>query len=492
MKIKVKLAIGLTVLILVFGVNFLVDRHYKEKLEDVANYHNFMSIPALTILEKTSTNFAKTHGSLYEYMTNSNAENKEEFFKYYEKTMNSIQGYDDLRLIKNSNDEYFANTMMREQMNTYSNDMQTSLQNFRDISSDIISNENNQNVPSELIYEALDEEERNFTELVNMAKQMESKGQMENQEQINFIVEESLDSQNYLLIISIGISLLTSILIINAVNTSIKNIGTATKKIASGNYDLKLKETNDEFDEISKNINNLSHEIQIKTDEIKKQERLSAIGELAARMAHDLRNPLSAIKLSTDIIKHDLSSKMSETVQEKFRVIDRSIYRISHQVENVLEHVREKELRLSSCNLSDIVKHSFASVAVPKDVKIKFELSNNNIVCDQAKIETLITNLLINAIQAVSENGEISIKTTGDSESVTIEVQDSGPGVDLELQEKIFDPLFTTKQRGTGLGLASCKKIVEQHQGTIECKTKPSKFIVKLPILKNPLVESQS
>ncbi|KAF6242666.1 hypothetical protein C6988_05595 [Nitrosopumilus sp. b1] len=479
-------------LLLVFGVNFLMDKHYNEKMETVANYHHFMSIPALTILEKIDTNFMKMNAKFYEDIAKGNdVEIKEEFFRNFENTKNLIQEYDDLRLVKN-NDKYLADQMMREQMHAYASDMQISLQNYHDVSIGIFSNEINQSTLFGFNFDEIVEEEKHFLELLSMAKQMESQGQNINQAQINSIVEESNYSQNFLLIISVGISLVISILIINSVNSSIKNISKVTQEISSGKYDIKLDKTNDEFDEISNSINQLSNEIMVKTDEVKKQERLSAIGELSARLAHDLRNPLSAIKLSMDIIKHEAYPKMNENIEEKFRVIDRAIHRISHQVENVLEHVREKELQLSSCNISDIVKDSFASIAVPKNVKIKFELSNNNLVCDRAKIETLITNLLVNAVQAVSNNGEISVKTKGDSKSIIIEVQDSGLGVDSEFQEMIFEPLFTTKQRGTGLGLASCKRIVEQHKGTIECKSNPSTFVVKLPILKNPLVESRS
>ena len=132
--------------------------------------------------------------------------------------------------------------------------------------------------------------------------------------------------------------------------------------------------------------------------------------------------------MATDLIKKE-NPPESPSVQEKVRIIDRSISRMSHQAENVLDYLREKKLKLDSCNISDIVKQSFANLSIPKNVKIEFELSNTNLVCDKHMIETMITNLLINAIQAISEKGEIIVRTRSNSDSVIIEVQDSGKGI---------------------------------------------------------------
>ena len=95
----------------------------------------------------------------------------------------------------------------------------------------------------------------------------------------------------------------------------------------------------------------------------------------------------------------------------------------------------------------------------------------------------MLDNIIMNAVEANNERGEVSIRIQDINNEIIIEIEDSGSGVPQELMTKIFEPLFTTKQRGTGLGLASCKRIIEQHGGSIYVKTKPSIFSIKLPKL---------
>ena len=96
-------------------------------------------------------------------------------------------------------------------------------------------------------------------------------------------------------------------------------------------------------------------------------------------------------------------------------------------------------------------------------------------------MEVVFGNLITNALQAIEDNGKISIRASEDANRIKIEVEDSGPGIEEENFEKIFDPLFTTKSGGTGLGLVSCRNIVTQHGGTITVKNNPTTFTITLP-----------
>ena len=117
----------------------------------------------------------------------------------------------------------------------------------------------------------------------------------------------------------------------------------------------------------------------------------------------------------------------------------------------------------------------------PPGVEINKPSTDVQINCDSRKLEAVFSNLIINAIQAMDENGEVTIRVKDLGSSIQMEFQDTGPGIPPVVLPKIFDPLFTTKQTGTGLGLSICKNIVEQHGGTITARSNPTVFVIRLP-----------
>lgn len=224
----------------------------------------------------------------------------------------------------------------------------------------------------------------------------------------------------------------------------------------------------------------LTRQVDEKSSELMKSEKLAIIGELASRMAHDLRNPLSTIKNTIEIMESKPKLKIEEKLQYYGR-LRRAMNRMSHQVDDVLDFVRTSELKLQPYSVLDIINSVKDGITVPNDVTIKIDQENVRINCDYRKIEAVFTNLLLNAIQAVENKGEVRIRIIDNSSDVLVAVEDSGPGILPENLNKIFDPLFTTKQLGTGLGLSICKSIVEQHGGSITVKNNPTTFLVRLP-----------
>lgn len=235
--------------------------------------------------------------------------------------------------------------------------------------------------------------------------------------------------------------------------------------------------------ELIEQRDNLENLVEEKTHEILKSERLSAIGELSGRLAHDLRNPLSVMKMSIDLIKQspDDSKISDEKVSKRIDLIEKSIDRISHQVDDVLGYVRNSPLKLTKIKISDLIQYSLDKVNIPEDVEINLDKNNITIDCDQEKFDAVFINLIINSIQAMHEGGKIDIKITEQDNLAIIKFSDSGDGIPEENLPKIFEPLFTTKQKGTGLGLASCKNIVEQHHGEISVSNSPTTFTISLP-----------
>lgn len=211
--------------------------------------------------------------------------------------------------------------------------------------------------------------------------------------------------------------------------------------------------------------------------------RLVAIGELAARLAHDLRNPLSVIKNTVEIMEHKPKLRIEERIIY-FNRLHRAVDRISHQIEDVLDFVRPLSLTFGNYLLNDILSSAIEKISKPDLVTINLPKNFVQLVCDSIKLEVVFTNLIMNAIQAMNNAGQVDIRITDHDKFVTIQITDTGCGIPQNIISKIFEPLFTTKQAGTGLGLASCKKIIEQHDGTIDVTSTEGKgttFTIKLP-----------
>lgn len=234
---------------------------------------------------------------------------------------------------------------------------------------------------------------------------------------------------------------------------------------------------------LHKNLEHKTTELKHMSEESIKSERLSAIGELSARLAHDLRNPLSVIKMSVDLLKNTPSdSKISDSqITSRIDLIDKSVDRIAHQVDDVLDYVRHSPLKISHVSLRQLVLSSIEKIKIPKDIQIKIFEKNIEIDCDPIKLEAVFINIIMNAIQAIPDTGKIEINMSEKDNLIILQFIDSGDGLSDENITKIFEPLFTTKQKGTGLGLAICKNIIEQHGGTIVAKNNPTTFIVMLP-----------
>ncbi len=221
-------------------------------------------------------------------------------------------------------------------------------------------------------------------------------------------------------------------------------------------------------------INNL-------TNELIKAERLSAIGELAARLSHDLRNPLSVIKSSVEISlirnKESLTQKDHESIQR----INNAIQRMTNQIEDVLDYVKTTELEKKQISLKSCITNIVNELQSNK-INIKIPDNDITVLADESKLEIVFSNLLKNAIDAIGDNpGTIEIRYHDEENYVLIDIIDSGSGIKEDNIDKIFEPLYTTKQTGTGLGLVSCKNIIEQHGGKISVKNNPTTFTITLP-----------
>ena len=211
------------------------------------------------------------------------------------------------------------------------------------------------------------------------------------------------------------------------------------------------------------------------------KEKFEIIGKVSGNLAHDIRTPLGIIKNSNDMIIHERPKDLFlETVTKN---ISKSIKKIDYQIEQILEFIKKPKVFYQDASLLEILNESIGTVNIPSKIKIEKPENDIKFDCDPLKLEVLFSNLFVNAIQAINkESGFIKVRWSEKNEALKIEVENSGPNIPKEHLERIFEPLFTTKMEGTGLGLLSCKNIVEAHRGKISAKNDPVTFVIEIPI----------
>ena len=208
--------------------------------------------------------------------------------------------------------------------------------------------------------------------------------------------------------------------------------------------------------------------------------KLVHIGELTSRITHDMRNPLTVIINYSMMIRKNSKNKLDKKSLDQLALIEDEARKMYHQIEDVLNYVKLPPLKTHSYSLHDILKKVIERIPA-SDVEINLPKSNPQIVCDIDKLEIVFINLIMNAVEAMKGDGTISISAHEEKGRVIVEFEDSGPGISKENLPRLFEPLFTTKANGTGLGLASCKNIIERHNGTISVQNSPTRFTINLP-----------
>ncbi|HXG73242.1 MAG TPA: ATP-binding protein [Candidatus Nitrosotenuis sp.] len=225
----------------------------------------------------------------------------------------------------------------------------------------------------------------------------------------------------------------------------------------------------------------LEDEVRIKSKALIESEKLAAIGNLSSRLAHDLKNPLSALKVITELLKAATKDQSDPTFQSKLEAANAAIFRMTHQIDNVLDFVKEADLKVEPTSIYEILKLAMNKIPEKSDVILDIQQNDMVINCDKQKMAVVFSNIMLNSIQAMNNKGKITIRFYQTPKDIIIDFEDTGPGIPQNIIHKIFDPLFTTKQQGTGLGLATCKNIIQHHGGNIAVSNGPTKFTLMLP-----------
>ena len=212
------------------------------------------------------------------------------------------------------------------------------------------------------------------------------------------------------------------------------------------------------------------------------------MGRMAAGVAHELRNPLSSVKGLTLLLKSRFKDDLS--TQETADLMVEQVERLDRSISELLDYARPSQTSKSMVGVDELLAKAVMLVRSDAEtqriaVEEHFGCGSATTEGDRDKLTQLFLNLFLNAIQAMEDGGRLSVSTRCNQEEIIIEISDSGCGIPSELVEKVFEPYFTTKQDGTGLGLAMSTKIVQDHHGrmTLESREKVGTTVtVRLPV----------
>lgn len=223
--------------------------------------------------------------------------------------------------------------------------------------------------------------------------------------------------------------------------------------------------------------------------ELQRNERLAALGKMAAGVAHELRNPLSSIKGLTLLLKSKFSTPSSGA--ETADILVKEVERLNRSISELLDYARPEQLKREQVSLTEIIEKTVSLVRLDAesydiDIELQMEETTERLLIDKDKMKQVFLNLFLNAIQAMELGGKLMVTVKNVNGAVRIIVRDNGVGIETQNLARVFDPYFTTKNNGTGLGLAMSAKIVEEHDGRIELSSVPGEFTevhVTLPVL---------
>jgi two-component system, NtrC family, sensor kinase len=255
----------------------------------------------------------------------------------------------------------------------------------------------------------------------------------------------------------------------------------------------KVIATSDEIGELAATFESMVAAIARANADLVQAERLAAIGEMAAHVTHEIRNPLSSMGLNVELLEEELSSASTMVeAQQLVRAIKSEIDRLAELSDEYLRLARRPAPNLERDNLADLVREvvefirpELSKAKVVCEVEIEDPLPS--VAFDEAQIKQALLNLVRNAREAMPPTGGelwLRVGASQKGDGVELVVDDNGSGIDAEVRAKVFDPFFTTKERGTGLGLAVTRQIVEAHGGTIACEArlpKGTRVSVHLP-----------
>jgi len=300
-------------------------------------------------------------------------------------------------------------------------------------------------------------------------------------------------------LIIVFIAAISAVVVSRKFTAPLESLSAAVRKIAKGDFDVKVDiSSRDEIGQLADSFNNMANELLERERSLKsaqlalvQSEKMAAVGTLSAGLAHEVKNPLSAVLGYAQLAKRKLSQP--DVIKKHLDIIENETRRCNEIIGNLMQFSRQEKGEFTDVTINEVVEKSVGIVDHQlglKNVHVNMKLAPDipEIIGNSNQLQQVLMNLAINAQQAMEpDGGTVDIATYFDNDNVYISVSDTGPGISEEVVDKIFEPFFTTKAagEGTGLGLSVTYGIIRDHKGDIRVERADSggaRFVIALPL----------
>jgi signal transduction histidine kinase len=290
-----------------------------------------------------------------------------------------------------------------------------------------------------------------------------------------------------LILIAAGIAI--AFFISLSITRPIAKLRKSAEIIGKGDLEHRVDlQTKDEIGELAASFTHMAEDLKQAQEELIRKEKLAILGQLAGGVGHELRNPLGAIKNAAYFLNMALEKPEPE-VKETLEILEKEVATSERIISSLLGFARPRAPVRRKVHVNEVIQEALSRTDIAENVELVSQLDESvpTILADPDQLAQVFGNLILNGVQAMLEGGKLTIKSKVESPNwVVVSVADTGVGIPEENLGKLFEPLFTSKAKGIGLGLAITKALVEGHGGTIEVESvegKGSMFVVKLPLI---------
>ncbi|MGM0465986.1 MAG: sensor histidine kinase, partial [Acidobacteriota bacterium] len=273
----------------------------------------------------------------------------------------------------------------------------------------------------------------------------------------------------------------------------IQRLLSGTKEVSLGNLEVSIDyKKQDEMKTLVDGFNAMVKSLRKHQQELADITKKIAWAEMARKVAHEIKNPLTPIQLSAEHIMQvyeDNREDFKKVLKESTSYIVTEVENLRKIAQDFLETSKKASLQKETLNLKQIIKETiepYKSILSERiQFKEKYDAEDMLFSGDKAKIKTVFRNILTNAIESIKDRGVIEIKASSTDDEISLDIRDTGSGIQKQMLENIFEPYFSTKEGGTGLGLPIAKKILEDHEGSIKASpNKPTGLKISITLKK--------
>jgi len=300
----------------------------------------------------------------------------------------------------------------------------------------------------------------------------------------------------YLLVAMIPLILMTlGFLFTRELTRPVNTLLNATRRLKAGALDHRIEGLKDEFGEVAASFNEMADSLEEQMEKMRRTEQMVVVGELAAGLGHEVKNPLAGIKAAVNLLSEELT--LSREDRDLFSRIVEQVGRLEALMKGFLNFAKPPRPQWERVDINGVLEttiefflvshrpstHAFGGIDIQKSLGDGLPRT----MADPMRLQQVFLNLFLNAVDAMPDGGTLSVSSLYDAsaDSIRIDIKDTGPGIDPRIVGRIFSPFLTTKTKGTGLGLAICRQMIERHGGSIGAENDPAGgalFRIVLPV----------